>query len=239
MGNPASFLASSSNTAMNSPPMILRFRSGSVTPASFAKNRSLASTTRRSALKASRNSDSTCAASFARCRPVSTKMQVRRDPIALRTSAAATDESTPPERPQTACAFGPTRAATAATASPAKPAIVQFGVQPQMRNRKLARISPPRGVCATSGWNCTPQNLRDGAATAAAGQLALSPTRSNPGGSASMRSPCDIQTGISSPGLKPWKRSPVSLTFTVARPYSRRSAAATLPPNSSAVSWVP
>ena len=82
-------------------------------------------------------------------------------------------------------------------------AIVQLGAQSQIRNRKLARISPPRGVCTTSGWNCTPQNLRLGAATAAAGQLALSPTRSNPVGSASIRSPCDIQTGISSPAVKP------------------------------------
>ncbi len=131
-------------------------------------------------------------------------------------------------------------ASTAATASPTKPAIVQLGVQPQMRNRKLARISPPRGVCATSGWNCTPQNLRAGAATAAAGQLTLSPTSWNPSGNASTRSPCDIQTGISSSGAKPWKRSLLlPFTRTVARPYSRRSAGTTLPPNSSAVSWVP
>ena len=27
--------------------------------------------------------------------------------------------------------------------------------QPQISKRKFAMISPPRGVCATSGWNCT------------------------------------------------------------------------------------
>ena len=187
--------------------MILRFCSGSLTPASLPRNRSLASTTRRSALNASLNSDETWAASFARCSPVSTKMQVRRGPIAFSTSAAATDESTPPDSPQTARPCVPTFAEIAATASLTKPAIVQLGSQPQMRNRKFARISPPRGVCATSGWNCTPQNLRAGAATAAAGQFALSPTISKPSGSASTRSPCDIQTGISSPAVKPWNRS--------------------------------
>ena len=219
--------------------MIFRFCSGSVTPASLLRNRSLASTTRRSALNASRNSDSTWAASFARCRPVSTKMEVRRDPIAFSTSAAATDESTPPDRPQTARPVVPTLALTAAIASFTKPAIVQLGSQPQIRNRKLARISPPRGVCATSGWNCTPQNLRAGAATAAAGQFALSPTTSKPAGSASTRSPWLIQTGISSPAAKPWNRSPALFTRTVARPYSRRSAGTTLPPNDSAVSCTP
>ena len=104
--------------------MILRFCSGSMTPASLDRKRSLASTTRRSALNASRNSDSTCAASPSLCRPVSTKMQVSRWPIARSTSAAATDESTPPDRPHTARPVAPTRAATAATASPTKPAIV-------------------------------------------------------------------------------------------------------------------
>ncbi len=159
--------------------------------------------------------------------------------MALSTSAAATDESTPPDRPQTARPEVPTFAATAATASPAKPAIVQLGSAWQMRNRKFARISVPRGVCTTSGWNCTPQNLRAGAATAAAGQLALSPTTANPAGSDSTRSPWLIQTGISSPAPKPWNSSPGSVTLTVARPYSRRSAATTLPPNCSAVSCVP
>ncbi len=30
------------------------------------------------------------------------------------------------------------------------------GLEPQMRKRKLLRISLPRGVWCTSGWNCTP-----------------------------------------------------------------------------------
>ena len=128
--------------------MILRFCSGSVTPASLPRKRSLASTTRRSALKASRNSDSTCAASPARCRPVSTKMQVRR--VAdrpehqrrrhRRIDAARQAADRAPGRPDLA-------RATAATASSTKPAIVQLGSQPQMRNRKLRQdLAAARGV---------------------------------------------------------------------------------------------
>jgi len=33
--------------------------------------------------------------------------------------------------------------------------MVHDGEAPQMSKRKLDRISSPRGVCATSGWNCT------------------------------------------------------------------------------------
>ncbi len=32
---------------------------------------------------------------------------------------------------------------------------VQLGSALQMLNRKFEMISRPRGVCATSGWNCT------------------------------------------------------------------------------------
>ncbi len=91
------------------------------------------------------------------------------------TRAAATDESTPPDSPQTARPL-PTWRRTAATASSTKPAIVQVGWQPQMRNRKFDRISPPRGVCTTSGWNCTPQNATLGGLDGRGGQLGLVPT---------------------------------------------------------------
>ncbi len=47
-----------------------------------------------------RNVRSTCSRSCRRSNPVSTKMQVSWSPIARCTSAAATDESTPPDSPQ-------------------------------------------------------------------------------------------------------------------------------------------
>ena len=86
---------------MNSAPMILRFFSGSVTPASRARKRDAASTTTSGSCIRLRNRSSTWAASCSRSRPLSTKMQVSRSPIALCTSSAATVESTPPDRPQT------------------------------------------------------------------------------------------------------------------------------------------
>ena len=67
------------------------------------------------------------------------------------TNAAATAESTPPDRPQIARAFGPARLAIFCTCWATKCPGVQSGEHPQIPNRKLCRISPPRGVWATSG----------------------------------------------------------------------------------------
>ncbi len=80
--------------------MIRRFCSGSATPASAAYISSVASTwtTRTPRLRA--NVSSTCSASFRRSRPWSTNTQVSWSPIALWISAAATDESTPPDSPR-------------------------------------------------------------------------------------------------------------------------------------------
>ena len=74
--------------------------------------------------------------------------------MALCTSAAATDESTPPESPQMTC-LSPTSARIFATWSSMKCPGVQSGAQPAMPNRKFWMISAPRTVCATSEWNCT------------------------------------------------------------------------------------
>ena len=101
-----------------------------------------------------RNVRSTCSRSCRRSRPVSTKMQVSWSPIALCTSAAATDESTPPDRPQITCR-SPTMARIFSTSSSMKCPGVQSAVQPQTSKRKFSMISAPRTVCATSAWNCT------------------------------------------------------------------------------------
>ncbi len=102
-----------------------------------------------------RNVRSTLSRSPFRSRPVSTKMAVSWSPMASCTSAAATDESTPPESP-TITSSSPTRSRIWATCSCTNEPGVQDGSQSQTRNRKLERISSPRGVCATSGWNWTP-----------------------------------------------------------------------------------
>ena len=85
---------------MNAWPMRRRFSCGSVTPASAARNCSSAFTTCRSVLKCSVNSSMTASSSSLRSRPLSTRMHESCGPIAWYSSAATTDESTPPERPQ-------------------------------------------------------------------------------------------------------------------------------------------
>ncbi len=64
----------------------------------------------------SRRLCTTCCASPLRSRPVSTKIAVERSPTARLSSAATTDESTPPESAQSTRP-SPTRSRTVATAS--------------------------------------------------------------------------------------------------------------------------
>jgi hypothetical protein len=105
------------------------------------------------------------------------------------TSAAATAESTPPERPQIARPVAPTVSCTFLTVCSMKCPGVQSGVQRQMPNRKLARISPPRTVWATSGWNSRPESGLVSCWKAATGAFALEAVVRKPGGAVAMRSP--------------------------------------------------
>src|SRR5438270_653060 len=75
-------------------------------------------------------------------------MQASRSPIARCTRLAATAESTPPESPQIARRSGPTSVAIRCTSWSMKCPGVQSGAHPQIGNRKLWRISRPRGGCA-------------------------------------------------------------------------------------------
>ena len=70
-------------------------------PASAPTNSSDASSHTSGRLRRREKRSSTCAASFSRSRPLSTKMHVRRSPMARWTSSAATVESTPPLNPHT------------------------------------------------------------------------------------------------------------------------------------------
>ena len=81
---------------MNSSPIALRLASGSVTPASFARNRSSAFTWTSGTWKCRANVSSTWSGSPSRLSPWSTKTQVSWSPTARWTSSAATAESTPP-----------------------------------------------------------------------------------------------------------------------------------------------
>ncbi len=188
--------ASSSKTAMNSLPMILRLRSGSVTPASFARNRSVASTASRFRPSLSRRLCCTFSNSFLRSTPLLTKTQVRRSPMARCTSVAATEESTPPESAQMARP-SPTVRRTEATVSSMKCWFVHSGRAWQMPKMKFFRMSVPWRVWWTSGWNWTAYRLRLGSSMAATAAFCVRATSLKPGGSSSASSPCDIQTDIS------------------------------------------
>ena len=104
---PSTSASAASKTRMNSRPMILRFSSGSLTPASASRKRFCASTTWSLTPVAATKSRSTCSASPLRSSPWSTKTQVSRSPIARCTMAAATAESTPPDSPQMARPVSP------------------------------------------------------------------------------------------------------------------------------------
>ena len=70
------FAASSSNTLMNSAPIALRLASGSLTPCSFPRNRSSASTATSGTLNVSLNALTTCSPSPLRISPWSTNTHV-------------------------------------------------------------------------------------------------------------------------------------------------------------------
>src|SRR5215467_5165761 len=147
---------------MNSLPMRLRLVSGSVTSIRRSRNRLLASTWIRLILKASRNVETTASASPFRRSPLSTKRQVSWSPMALCRSTATTDESTPPDRAQSTRS-APTVVLMAATSLSMKDFIDQSPVAPQAA-RKFRSTVLPCAVCATSGWNCTPNSIRAGSA---------------------------------------------------------------------------
>jgi hypothetical protein len=116
---------------------------------------------------------------------------------------------------------------------------VQSGVHWQIWNRKLLRISPPRGVWCTSGWNCTPYSRRSGWAKAAIGLFALEALTSKPSARPVMRSPWLIHTCERSPGSKPANSVPGSRISISARPYSRSPAGSTVPPAARLSRFIP
>jgi len=227
---------SSSNTRMNSRPMILRFSSGSVTPANALRKRSAPSTTRSFTPVAATKSRSTCSASPLRSSPWSTKTQVSRSPMARCTIAAATAESTPPDSPQIARPFGPIVSRTFSTASSTMLSIVQVGRQPAASRKRLS-TAVPCSLCSTSGWNCTPYRPRSGASIAATGVASVLAVTVNPSGATVTLSPCDIHT-VCSAG-SPANSTPSCATRSGVRPNSATPVRATVPPSAWAIAWKP
>ena len=220
---------------MNSRPMILRFSSGSTIPSSDPRNWSLASTTSRVSKTASK-SRRTCSVSPRRIIPWSTYTQVSRSPMARCTMAAATAESTPPERAQIARP-SPIWARMASTCSSTMLSIVQVGRQPAISSRKCSSTRCPCSVCSTSGCHWTPAKPRSTSSNAATGVPPVEASRVKPSGAAVTESPWDIQTLCCS-GM-PASRVPDSTTLTGVRPYSRAPVGETVPPSDWAMIWKP
>ena len=221
---------------MNSSPMRRRLTSGSLTPATAARNSRPASTTSRFSNPDSRISAATVAVSFLRMKPLSMcRPRTRSLPRALFSSRKQTLESTPPLtnrnslRPAQRCR-------SEATDSAMKFSIVQVRSHPH-RSMKLSRIRIPGTVWVTSGWNCMPQMRRSGSPIAATGQSPVSPRRSNPGGISATVSRWLIQ--IFSTGDRPSSTPEAESTRSDAAPNSMRSPGSTRPPRWWQSSWWP
>ncbi len=222
---------------MNALPMILRFCSGSVTPASRSRN-SVAASAKTSGSCSRSKRLRICSASSCRITPLSTKMQVRRSPIARCISTAATVESTPPLSPQT------TRP------SPTCSRIRADRLLDERRHRPVAGAAADavgevaqdvecRGRCARPrGGTAARTAGAPGRAIAATGALALVAITSKPGGArfdeVAVAGP-DPQ--IARQRLEQ-RRCPRS-TPIVASPNSRCGAGATSPPSAWVISCMP
>ena len=184
----------------------------------------------------SRNVETTRSGSSARIRPLSTKMHVSWSPTAACTRAAATAESTPPDSAQITRP-PPTCRSMVLTDSSMNDAAVQSPEQRATSNRKLCRSWPPCGVCTTSGWNWMPR-CPASSAIAATGESSEWATARKPGGISTMRSECDIHTGMLA-GRSCRSGLLGSESVITAWPYSRLDAGATRPPSACASNCIP
>jgi hypothetical protein len=169
-----------SKTSMNVAPMILRFFSGSVTPARRSRNSVDASTNTSGSCSRSKRLR-ICAASSEPQHAVVDEDAGQLSPIARWMMSAATVESTPPLSAQTTRP-SPTCARTRAVASSTNDAIVQSPVQPQTPYAKLRRISRPR--LGVDDFRVEQQRVERAleSAIAAIGALALVATTEKPAG---------------------------------------------------------
>ena len=173
--------------------MILRFVSGSVTPASFARNRSCACTCTSGTWKMPSNVSTTCSASPLRSSPWSTKTHVSWSPTARCTSSAATAESTPPESAQS------TRSRADLRADALDLLLDHRGGRPDRRDagdlveEVLQHLLAVRRV-HDLGVELHAVELRASSSNAATGVCADSATMRAPVGGATTVSRCDIHT---------------------------------------------
>ena len=101
--------------------------------------------------------------------------------MALCSSAATTEESTPPDRPRITSS-DPTCSRTRAIWSSMMLAAVHSVWQPQISATKRRSSVWPCLVCVTSGWNCTPYQRFSSNAIAATGMRSVVAVIVQPGG---------------------------------------------------------
>ena len=188
-----SLFDSSSNTLMNSSPIIFLLASGSVTPFNLPKNLSSQLTLIKFISNLSLNILSTSLPSFFLSKPWSTNTQVKLSPIALWTSTAATDESTPPLKAQSTF-LSPIISFNSFILSAINESVVQSPLTPQTLYKKFLSTLSPSWQCSTSGWNCTPYNFFSVFSIAATGQSLVCAIDLNPSGSLSIKSVWLIHT---------------------------------------------
>ena len=135
-------LASSSNTSMKVLPMALRFSSGSETPSKRPRNKSALSERMTLTPMFLANISITMSPSFLRSRPLSTNTHVSWSPMALCKSAATTEESTPPDKPNKTFLL-PTCFCTRSIWSWIMLAGVHRPSQPAMSLMKCSNMRPP------------------------------------------------------------------------------------------------
>ena len=180
-----------------------------------------------------RKVSTTCSPSPWRMRPVSTNTQVSWGPMALCTSAAATAESTPPDRPQMARP-APTWARMASTWVVDDRAHGPGRRRARRRRRGSARAPPGRAACARPrGGTARRRCPRSRSSKAAAGVSG--------GGGGDRRSPSGARgdgVEVAHPhraGASGWRAAEQhalgSTTSRSVRPYSPRPVRATSPPS--------
>ena len=217
-------------------PMILRFSSGSSTPASASRKRvARVDGTQAIAEALAERGRRPARPRPARSRPLSTKTHVRRSPIGAVDDQRRGDRGVDAagERADDAARRRPARGCARPRGS-TKFSIVQSARRWQTRKRKFRRISVPLSGVRDLGVELDAVDAAARGRRTAAIRRVVARRRatSKPGGERSMRSPWLIHTAASSAPPKPAKRSTSSMRSRSARRRTRvRSRAPTLPPS--------
>ena len=114
---------------------------------------------------------------------------------------------------------------------------VQVGGTWHASSTNCPSISVPRGVCSTSGWNCTAYRPRSRSSMAAIAVVSVDAVTRKPAGTSVTLSRWLIQQ-VCSRGISPNSRLPSS-SRTGVLPYSPIPVLPTVPPRAAAIACMP